>query len=143
MFLTPKIDAAGVFLNLKARLVADGDQQRREVYDHSNLTTLTVSTSSFFAVASFAAAKNRTIISLDVEGAFLHAEMYGITVHRILDAVITAIIIDLDPSYKVFVDERGCLTVELLRALYGCLQWAGKWGKKLAATLIRDGTQSI
>jgi hypothetical protein len=53
MFLKEKFLATGEFEKLKARLVAGGDQQDKNLYD--DLSAPTVSTSAVFTVLSIAA----------------------------------------------------------------------------------------
>ena len=73
MFLKEKFLATGEFEELKARLVAGGDQQDKNLYD--DLSAPTVSTSAVFTVLSIAAHEGRRAAVVDIGGAFLNAEM--------------------------------------------------------------------
>ena len=73
MFLKEKFTADGLFEKLKARLVAGGHLQDREIYDKG--TSPTVSTSSVFLVAALAASSNRAVACIDFPGAFLNVDM--------------------------------------------------------------------
>ena len=73
MFLKEKFLATGEFEELKARLVAGGDQQDKNPYD--DLSAPTVSTSAVFTVLSIAAHEGRRAAVVDIGGAFLNAEM--------------------------------------------------------------------
>jgi hypothetical protein len=73
MFLKEKYLASGEFEKLKARLVAGGDQQDKDMYDV--LSAPTVSTSSGFTILSIAAHEGRKTTVVDIGGAFLNAEM--------------------------------------------------------------------
>ena len=64
------------------------------------------------------------------------AEMIGeVPVFMRLDRLMTAMLTQLDPSYKSYVDKKGCLTVRLDRALYGCVESASLWYEHLAGML--------
>ena len=66
MFLKEKFLASGEFEKLKARLVAGGDQQDRELYD--DLSAPTVATSSVFTLLSIAAYETGKITVIDISG---------------------------------------------------------------------------
>jgi hypothetical protein len=97
MFLKDKYTASGAFEKFKARLVAGGDQQDKTLYD--NLSSPTAATSSVLAVAAIAAAEGRSVVGLDIGGAFLNADMpaTGVKVHMRLDRIMTTFLLDLDP----------------------------------------------
>ena len=61
-----KFLASGEFEKLKARLVAGGDQQDRELYD--DLSAPTVATSSVFTLLSIAAYETGKITVIDISG---------------------------------------------------------------------------
>ena len=64
MFLKEKFLASGEFEKLKARLVAAGNQQDRDLYDDPSAPT--VATSSVFTLLSIAAHEDRTITVIDI-----------------------------------------------------------------------------
>ena len=72
-FLKDKYTADGVFEKLKARLVAGGHLQDREIYDNGGSPT--AATTSVFMVACIAATEHRKVATIDFPGAFLNAEM--------------------------------------------------------------------
>ena len=126
MFLKEKYLASGEFDKLKARLVAGGDQQDKDMYD--DLSAPTVSTCAVFTVLTIAAHEGRSAAVVDNGGAFLNAEMKtGVPVHMRLDPTMSQLIIKLEPSYKKYQDIKGCITVLLNRALYGCVESAALW----------------
>jgi hypothetical protein len=138
MFIKEKLTPQGVFDKLKARIVGGGDQQDRSLY--KDLSAPTVSTTSFFSVAGIAAAENRKVISLDVGVAYLNAAMDGtVIVHMSIDPALSAVLVDLDPTYRPFLDYKGMLVVALDKALYGCIESANLWYKNISATLIGGG----
>jgi Reverse transcriptase (RNA-dependent DNA polymerase) len=138
MFLKEKYLTSGEFEKLKARLVAGGDQQDKDMYD--DLSAPTVSTSSVFTVLSIAAHEGRKAAVVDIGGAFLNAEMKtGVPVHMRLDRTMSDLLVRLQPSYKKYQDGKGCIVVLLNRALYGCVESAALWYKNLRDTMTGLG----
>jgi Reverse transcriptase (RNA-dependent DNA polymerase) len=138
MFLKEKYLATGEFEKLKARLVAGGDQQDKDMYD--DLSAPTVSTSAVFTVLSIAAHEGRKASVVDIGGAFLNAEMKtGVPVHMRLDRAMSELMIRLQPTYKRFQDAKGCIVVLLNRALYGCVESAALWYDNLRETMTSMG----
>ena len=130
MFLKEKFLASGEFEKLKARLVAGGNQQDRDLYD--DLSAPTVATSSVFTLLSIAAHENRMITVIDISGAFLNADMdTGLAVHMRLDRNMSNIMTKLAPHYSRFTDHKGCIVVKLDKALYGCVESAAPWYENL------------
>ena len=139
MFLKDKFLASGAFDRFKARLVAGGDMQDKSLYE--NLSSPTASTTSVLTVAAIAASEGRHVITIDIGGAFLNADMAptGIKVHMRLDRVMTSLLQQIDPGYKEFEEHSGTVVVELDKALYGCVEAAALWYNDLRGTLESDG----
>jgi Reverse transcriptase (RNA-dependent DNA polymerase) len=138
MFLKAKYLPDGTFDKLKARLVAGGDQEDKTLYDE--LSSATVSTSSVFTLASIAAYEKRSVAVVDIAGAFLNASMeQSIPVHMRLDRTMFDFLITFDPTYRTFQDERGGLTVRLVKALYGCVESFSLWYENLRVTMVDLG----
>ena len=134
MFLREKVLASGEFEKLKARLVAGGDQQDRDMHD--DLSAPTVGTSSVFTLLSIGAYEGRCIMVIDISGAFLNADMTtGLTVHMCLDSRMAIMMIKLAPKYAEYVDMKGCVVVRLEKALYGCVESAALWYENLRNSL--------
>lgn len=142
MFLKDKYLASGAFERFKARLVAGGDQQDKRIYE--NLSSPTAATTSVLTVAAIAAAEERHVIVIDIGGAFLNADMAptGIKVHMRLDRIMTAMLLQIDESYREFVEPNGTLVVELDKALYGCVESAALWYNNLRDNLVADGFEA-
>ena len=141
MFLKEKFLPTGEFEKLKARLVAGGHMQNRDLYE--DLSAPTVATASVFTVLAIAAAENRSIAAVDIGGAFLHADMSDdINVHMRLEPRLSGMMVELDPGYADYIDRKGCLTVKLDKALYGCVESAGLWYGHLSGTLESQGYMS-
>ena len=64
MFLRDKLDSMGNFIKLKARLVAGGHRQDRELYP--NRGSPTASIQSIFSLINIAAAENGFVSTFDV-----------------------------------------------------------------------------
>ena len=139
MFLKDKYFASGVFEKFKARLVAGGDQQDKGLYE--NLSSPTAATSSVLAAAAIAASEGRSAITIDIGGAFLNADIAptGVKVHMRLDRMMTQLLIEIDASYKQFVEADGSMVVQLDKALYGCVEAAALWYSDLRGKLEKNG----
>jgi len=87
MFLKDKYFASRVFEKFKARLVAGEDQQGKGLYE--NLSSPTAATSSV---------KGRNVITIDIGGAFLNADIAptGVKVHMHLDRMMTQLLIEIN-----------------------------------------------
>ena len=138
MFLKEKFDSVGKLLKLKARLVAGGNQQDKSIYTSDQISSPTVSTTSFFTLAAISAAENRHILTFDIGQAYLNANMEG-EVYMVLDKLTASILIDIDPSYKRYLEKNGSMLVKLTKALYGCVESAKLWYNHLKETLIKLG----
>ena len=115
MFLKDKYSASGAFDKFKARLVAGGDQQDKGLYE--NLSSPTASTSSVLTVAAIAASEGRSVITIDIGGAFLNADIAptGIQVHMRLDRVMTQMLMQIDPTYQQYVEADGSMWCNLTK----------------------------
>ena len=134
MFLKEKYLPTGAFQKLKARLVAGGNQQDKDLYD--GLSSPTVSTCAVMTVFSIAAFEKRKAAVVDIGGAYLNADMNtGIDVYMRMDSTISKMMMKLDASYEQFADRKGCFVVKLDKALYGCVESAALWYENLTATL--------
>ena len=133
MFLKEKYLPTGEFEKLKARLVAGGNQQDKDLYD--DLSSPTVSTSVVMTVFCIAAHELRNAVVVDIGGAYLNADMdTGVVVHMRLDATMSKMMIKLDPEYEHYTDNRGCIVVRLDKALYSCVESAALWYENLLNT---------
>lgn len=143
MFLKKKYTAEGIYDKCKARLVAGGHQQDRTVY--TNNGSPTAATQSVFMLAALAAAEGCAVATADVPGAFLKSELPtdGPAVLMRLNKFLSSVLVKLDPNYMPYIRADGSCIVRLKRALYGCVQSAKAWYKKLRADLESIGYSSI
>jgi hypothetical protein len=139
MFLKDKYLASGAFERFKARLVAGGNQQDKDLYD--DLSSPTVATSSVLTVATIAAREGRKVIAIDIGGAFLNADMAptGVEVHMRLDRVMTSMLIQLDTSDKKYREVNDTVVVRLDKVLYGCVEASLLLYKDLQSKLTANG----
>ena len=101
MFLKDKYAADGSFEKLKARLVAGGDQQDKGLYD--DLSSPTAATSSVLTIAAIAAQERRSVMVIDIGGAYLNASMKpsGVRVRMSLDRTMSDILCEIDEQYAL------------------------------------------
>ena len=137
MFLKEKYLPNGEFERLKARLVAGGHEQDRTMYD--DVSSPTVSLPSTLMVVALAAKEQREVAVVDIAGAYLNAAIKNKQIFMKLDAIQSKLLVRLEPSYKEYVDTDGTITVQLLKALYGCIESAKLWYEHIADTLIGIG----
>jgi hypothetical protein len=131
MFLKRKRDS-----RLKARLVADGSMQERST--SVDVSSPTVSTEALFLTLAVDAFQKRHVVTVDIEGAYLHADMTS-EVFVQFDPIITAILVSMVPSYQEYVDEAGKMIVILDKALYGCIESAKLFYEHISTTLLDYG----
>ena len=127
MFLKEKYNALGVFEKLKSRLVAGGHRQDRDVFD--SVSSATVGTSSVMMVSAIAAMEGRSAAVIDFPGAYLNSDLPANhpPVYMRLDKQLAKIACDLDNTYTQFIRDDGTVIVQLLKALYGCIQSSQVW----------------
>ena len=138
-FLKDKFTAQNTFDKFKARICVDGSRQDHALYD--NVSSPTAATASVLSCAAISAAEGRKVMTIDVSGAFLHADMRatGITVHVQLDSTMTRFLVELEPYYAQFVRPDGTCVVELDKALYGTIEAAKLWYDNISSKLESDG----
>ena len=138
-FLKDKYTPQNIFDKFKCRTCVDGSGQDHDLYE--NLSSPTATSTSVLGVAAIAAAEGRHVMTIDIGGAFLHADIAstGVTVHVRLDKIMTQFLLELDPSYQEFVCQDGTCVVKLDKALYGTIEAAKLWYDNLSEKLIQDG----
>lgn len=139
MFLKMKFQANGQFDKLKARLVANGAGQDKELY--GDISSPTAATSSLMMVAAIAALEKRTVCTADITGAYLNAKMPldGPKVHMIVEPELAKLLCELDETFKEYLRADGSVAVRLSGALYGCVESAKLWYDRIAGFLERIG----
>jgi hypothetical protein len=138
IFLVEKFLANGEFDKIKARLVANGAQQNRELYP--NKSSPTASMHAIFTCFAIVAYKgNYDVAKIDVKGAYIQTEITGSPIYMKMDKRLTSIILSILPSLQAYVTPEGTLYTKLLKALYGCVQSGQLWYTKIAKVLRREG----
>ena len=111
---------------VKARGCADGRKQR--IYKSKDETSApTVTTESVFLSSVIDAKEGREVVTCDIPGAFMHADMDEL-IHLKLEGPLAELLTRVDPKlYSKYMDEengRNVIYLELTKALYGTLQAA-------------------
>ena len=81
--------------------------------------------------------KRREVVTADVPGAYLHADMDEFTILKLVGQSVD-ILCKANPEYEKFVTEENgkkVLYLQLLKALYGCIRSAMLWYELFAVTL--------
>ena len=133
LFFKEKFDQDGVFVKMKARLVAGGNEQDTSLI--GDVSSPTVLIESLLAMLSIAATQRRFIMSVDIEGAYLECDMEGPPVFMCLPPAISRCLVELDPELDRYSQPNRCIVVRLRKALYGCVQSGRLWYNKLVRVL--------
>ncbi len=75
-----------------------------------DVSSPTVSTEALFLTLAIDAFQRRHVVTVDIEGAYLHADMKS-EVFVQLDPIITAILVTIVPSYEKYVDDGGKMLI--------------------------------
>lgn len=140
MFLKPKFDGLGRFEKIKARLVANGKQQDRNLYPDTYSPT--VALQSVMMCLTIAAAERRKVCAVDIGGAYLNADRNsedGEEIIMELEPLLVSILDKVAPEIKPYVDEKGRVLVKLNKAMYGTLDAARIWYDKITGVLGNMG----
>jgi hypothetical protein len=122
---------------LKSRLVADGSSQLRS----QDVSSPTVATESVFMMCAIIASEHRQVCTMDIEGAYLHADMKTNVVMR-MENILAQILSKLDQSFESYRTKSGAIYVRLDKALYGCVESAKLFYEHLSTTLYSLGYKS-
>ena len=103
----------------------------------------TVATESLFLTCLINAMEHRKVATVDIPGAFMQADMEGDTVHMKLEEKMAELLTKLEPKIyrKNMTNKKGrtVLCVELKKSLYGPLQAALLFWRKLTPSLKERG----
>ena len=122
---------------VKGRGCADGRKQRIYKTKEEN-SSPTISIESLFLTCIVDALEKRHVITCDIPGASMQAEMDEV-VHVKLDGELAELLVKVDPSYaQVMVKEgnKHVIYAELDKALYGTLQAAFLFWKKIKSFFV-------
>ena len=122
---------------LKARFCADG---RNEVVPTGmDTSSPTVMTESLLLTIAADAHERRTVVTIDVEGAFLNTPMGKNVVHVVIAPKVAAILAAAHPEFRSFLNSDGTLVVRLKKALYGCVESAKLFYDDVSSELKKHG----
>lgn len=124
---------------IKARLVGGGNLQDRELYEQESISSPTVSVSAVLIIAALATLSGYEVVTADVTGAYLNADIGESNIYVTLDGQVADIYCSLCPEASEFRDEKGRLMVKLDKALYGCLESSKLWYENIKRALIDYG----
>ena len=132
--------------DIKGRTCVDGSKQRKYLKPDESVSSPTVSTESLIATLLIDAYEQREVAIFDVPGAFLQAELKkkddNERVLMRLEGEFVDIMCDINPEHIPNVTyERGkkVLYLEILQAIYGCLESSLRWYELYAETLQKEG----
>ena len=128
---------------MKGRTCADGSKQRKYLKPDESVASPTVSTEGLLSTFVIDAYEDRHVAVLDIPGAYLHT---GMPDHKRVVMRLRGQFVDLmceaNPKYIEFVRyERGqkVLYLQVLQAIYGCIESAMLWYKLFTDTLSKMG----
>jgi len=138
MFLREKHDAMGIFEKMKARLVADGSAQDKTEFEDEEISSPTASLESIFNMLKLVAVEKRHLLVLDVGGAYLNA-IIDRNEFMYVQPELVKILLDINPGYAKFIDDKGRMLVQIEKAMYGLVQSAKLWFDTITGVLKKAG----
>ena len=127
---------------IKARACANGSKQRSYI-PKENAISPTVATDSVFITSAIEAHEGREVITMDIPGAFLHAETDE-EIHMLLRGQLAELMVKIDPKlYRPYITKNGrgesIMFVRMQKAMYGMMRASLLFYLKLVDELIEDG----
>ena len=135
---THKVDKQTLEQIIKARIVTDGSMQNREFYQQEDISAPTVQMNSILTLSAIAAAKGWKIKTMDVQQAYLNADMTS-EVFVTLDKEVAAELCKENSEFSSFLESDGRLLVKLNKAQYGCIESAKLWYNTISQKLVSLG----
>jgi len=137
IFLTEKRNG-----DVKARACANGAPQREHIAKDET-TSPTVTNEANFTLAAIAAHERRHVATMDLPGAFLHADNDSFVIMKMTGKLAELMVKTAPNIYCKYVIEdssgKPILYVQLQKALYGMLKSALLFYKKLVSDLTHMG----
>ncbi len=100
---------------------------------------LTVSLTTVFIILAIALMLEYFVVTADIAGAYLNARLKNKNLFMKIDPTLSAILVEMDSSYKACLLSDGSIVVRLEKALYGCIESAKLWYELLSKTLLDYG----
>ena len=120
---------------LKARLVAGGNDMDRAIYGKDARSSPTVHLENLLMQIGYAATHDMSLCSMDVEGAFLEADLPYPIYMRLSDDV-SEVLKKMEPTTY---GTKKHVVVKLKKALYGLVTSSKLWYEKLKSVLLSIG----
>ena len=143
MLIKDKFAPNGKFIKTKGRFVTGGHRQDRTLYTKEETSSPTASHTAVMVIVALAALEKREVMTADIGGAFLNAEMpldpAGDPIMVRLSNLESKLLCQIKPEYEEFRDKDGTIVMHLDKALYGCLESAKAWYNKLRSDLESIG----
>ena len=133
-----KFDLDGNFIKIKPRMVTGGNHQDINDIPERLRSSPTTATSSVFTIASIAASKNMEVETIDVQQAYLNADMES-DIFMWVPSPVAEILCERDASFKPFMHSNGNVLVQLMKAQYGCIESARLLYNHISQALIDQG----
>jgi hypothetical protein len=135
MLLKEKFFPNGDFDKLKARLVANGNQQKLTLYEREKSSSPTVSQDSLMLTLGISAFKRMKRCVIDFTSAYLNAHMKTIIQYMRLGKFVSQLLVEMIPELEKYMGNDGTIVVKLKKALYGLVEAARCWYDLLSSTL--------
>ena len=141
IFLKDKYDASGLFIKLKARLVAHGNRQLfDEIFGSHDVDSPTASLVTIFILLHLTAKMGWHINVTDVAGAYLNADLKSPEFMRLSKDLVDMIDVGgTDADIEKYKQSDGTVVVMLKKALYGLRQAGREWYSLLHSVLVNEG----
>ena len=124
---------------VKGRSVVGGHKQNKSEYDILHeLSSSTVKYESIMLLFLIISCKYPYRAFADIVGAYLHAFMKKL-IYMKFKKYESSILCELDKSLTKYIDDDGCLNVQLIKALYGCIESARLFFDLLSGIFIKYG----
>ena len=142
MMVTPKYDAQGAFIKLKARYNANPRTVKQQGWKGDN-SSPTSTLEAIFISLHMAATRRKIVKTYDITGAFLHAwlkegeKYWGIIQKELVPYVLT-----IQPELEVGRMPNGEMIVEIKKALYGLEESPKRFYEKLSSEIREIGYKS-
>jgi hypothetical protein len=124
---------------MKARLVSHGNYQNKNDFPDRSSPTVAIYSVLMVLVVYAGRLDYFEICKIDVKGAFVQTPMEGELIYMKIGKSLASRIIELYPEYSRFVDDKGNLYTEMLKAMYGCVQASLLWHRLLVKVLKELG----
>jgi hypothetical protein len=127
--------------DIKARSCANESKQREHIAKEE-AAALTVALESIFITAAIDAKEHREVVTIDIPGAFLHADNEDYVIMKMV-GTLAELMVKTNPNLhrKYVAIKKGCsvLYLRLQKALYGMMKSALLFYRKLVAELCNMG----